>query len=364
MKVGKGYAGFEPIFAVGVLAAALASLSISQIYNAGAIVLGITVGLIILLIRTQSRHPLNTPEILIAATALAAGMFCGLNGRLVNYPTGSGRMHLMAFQYAGEAFQASIDAINFTDRDTNALLKALLSGNRADLPHRITEAFRISGASHILALSGLHLGIIYAIADKATAIMGNSRKTRITRSISNITICTFYTLATGASTSITRALLFIILREAGILSGRPVRLNVLLRKCLLIHLALDPCAILDIGFQLSYAAMAGIAWIYPPIKNIWHDENPGPMKRIWDSASLTISCQLTTAPLVLHYFGTFPTHFLLTNLLALPLTGFLVPIAILTVTLSAADLCPAILTEVCEKAASCLISVLETISLM
>jgi competence protein ComEC len=110
--------------------------------------------------------------------------------------------------------------------------------------------------------------------------------------------------------------------------------------------------------------MAGIAWIYPPIKNIWHDENPGPMKRIWDSASLTISCQLTTAPLVLHYFGTFPTHFLLTNLLALPLTGFLVPIAILTVTLSAADLCPAILTEVCEKAASCLISVLETISLM
>jgi competence protein ComEC len=110
--------------------------------------------------------------------------------------------------------------------------------------------------------------------------------------------------------------------------------------------------------------MAGITWIYPLMKNIWPAQDSGPMKKIWDSASLTICCQLTTSPLALYYFGTFPTHFLLTNLLALPLTGFLVPIAILTVTLSAADLCPAILTEVCEKAASCLISVLETISRM
>lgn len=364
MAVEKGLAGFEPFFAVGVFAAASTSMAISQIHNAASAVLTVTVGLVLLLIRTQDRIPLKTSGILIAATALAAGLFCGLNGKILYHATGNERGLVTALQAAGETFQASIDAIRFTDRDVNALLKALLSGNRADLPYRVTEAFRDSGASHILALSGLHLGIIYGIVAKTTSIAGNSPRFRFIRSISNIAICTVYTLATGASASLTRALLFIILREAGMALGRPVTLKDLLRKCLMLHLMLTPSAILDIGFQLSYAAMAGIAWIYPLMKNIWPEDGFGPMKKIWDSASLTISCQLTTAPLALYYFGTFPTHFLLTNLLALPLTGLLIPIAILTVTLSAADLCPEILTEVCEKAASCLIFILETISRM
>ncbi len=364
MAVKKGLVGFEPFFAVGVLAAASTSMAISQIYSATSAVLTITVGLVFLLIHIKDRTYPKTSGILIAATALAAGLFCGLNGKILGHTSGNERGLVGAFQAAGDAFQASIDAIRFTDRNINALIKALLSGNRTDLPHRVTEAFRDSGASHILALSGLHLGIVYTIVGKATSIIGNTPNIKIVRSIANIAICTVYTLATGASASLTRALLFIILREGGIALGRPVSLKGMLRKGMLLHLTLTPSAILDIGFQLSYAAMAGIAWLYPLMKNLWPEDGTGPMKKIWDSASLTISCQLTTAPLVLYYFGTFPTHFLLTNLLALPLTGLLIPLALLTVALSAADLCPEILTEVCEKAASCLIFILETISRM
>ena len=365
MKVGKGYAGFESLFIIGVLAASYASLAFSQIYNAASSFQLITIGLSSALICTSVQPGQKTSAIILYGTAITAGIYCGLNGRIISLTTDNANLLTEAFQPLGKALQSAIDDIPFMSRDTNALLKALLSGDRSDLTSSITEAFRTAGGSHILALSGLHLGIIYAITDRISSVFGNSPKSRVQRSVFKIGLCTSYSLATGASASIIRALLFIILREAGIVLGRPVSLKDLLRKCLIIHLAINPLSIQEVGFQLSYAAIAGIAWIYPHLKSLWPEGESWPiMKKTWGSASLTISCQLTTAPLAWLYFNTFPTYFLLTNLLALPLTGILIPISILTVALNAAGLCPAILTEACEKTASCLIHILTTISLM
>ena len=365
MKVGKGYAGFESLFILGVLAASYASLAFSQIYNAASSFQLITIGLSSALICTSVQPGQKTSAIILYGTAITAGIYCGLNGRIISLTTDNANLLTEAFQPLGKALQSAIDDIPFMSRDTNALLKALLSGDRSNLPDRITGAFRSAGGSHILALSGLHLGIIYAITESISSVFGNSPKSRVHRSVFKIGLCTSYSLATGASASIIRALLFIILRETGIVLGRPVTLKDLIRKCLLIHLIISPHSILEVGFQLSYAAIAGIAWIYPHLKSLWPEGESWPiMKKTWGSASLTISCQLTTAPLAWLYFNTFPTYFLLTNLLALPLTGILIPISILTVALNAAGLCPAILTEACEKTASCLIHILTTISLM
>lgn len=365
MKVGKGYAGFESLFILGVLAASYASLAFSQIYNAASSFQLITIGFSSALICTSLQPGQKTSAIILYGTAITAGIYCGLNGRIISLTTDNANLLTEALQPLGKALQSAIDDIPFMSRDTNALLKALLSGDRSDLPDRITGAFRSAGGSHILALSGLHLGIIYAITESISSVFGNSPKSRVHRSVFKIGLCTSYSLATGASASIIRALLFIILRETGIVLGRPVTLKDLIRKCLLIHLVISPHSILEVGFQLSYAAIAGIAWIYPHLKSLWPEGESWPiMKKTWDSAALTISCQLTTAPLAWLYFNTFPTYFLLTNLLALPLTGILIPISILTVALNAAGLCPAILTEACEKTASCLIHILTTISLM
>jgi ComEC/Rec2-related protein len=365
MKVGKGYAGFESLFILGVLAASYASLAFSQIYNAASSFQLITIGFSSALICTSLQPGQKTSAIILYGTAITAGIYCGLNGRIISLTTDNANLLTEALQPLGKALQSAIDDIPFMSRDTNALLKALLSGDRSDLPDRITGAFRSAGGSHILALSGLHLGIIYAITESISSVFGNSPKSRVQRSVFKIGLCTSYSLATGASASIIRALLFIILRETGIVLGRPVTLKDLIRKCLLIHLVISPHSILEVGFQLSYAAIAGIAWIYPHLKSLWPEGESWPiMKKTWDSAALTISCQLTTAPLAWLYFNTFPTYFLLTNLLALPLTGILIPISILTVALNAAGLCPAILTEACEKTASCLIHILTTISLM
>ena len=264
----------------------------------------------------------------------------------------------------GQALQNWIDSIGFKSHDTNALIKALLTGNRSEIPKHTTEAFRASGASHILALSGLHLGIIYLISSKLLSFVGSSPKARTTQGILCILTCTAYSLATGAGASITRALIFVIIREIAKFLHRKPDLKDILAASLIIHLTIYPSDISNIGFQLSYAAIAGIAWIHPHLKRMWPEDSEPILKRIWDSASISISCQLTTGPLAWFYFGTFPQYFILTNLIALPLTGLIIPAALLTTVLSAMNLCPNLLIQATEMLVNALCNSLEIIATM
>lgn len=362
MGAERDYVGFEPLFAVGAYIAASAPSGLIFTYTAANITLAATVGLCAVLQSCRHRDSRQVTRAALMFLALAVGTFCGLNGRLTE---SSGLESNLPKAVTGLCtyLKEGIDRIPFSSHDINALIKALLTGDRNSLPLNIIQSFRESGASHILALSGLHLGIIYGIISKVMSIFGNTLRAKRIRSTTTIVLCTLYTLATGAAASITRALIFIILREIGKSSARSTDLKTILNRSILIQLAIRPTDITDIGFQLSYAAMAGIAYIHPYLKGFWPDEDQSQlMKSVWEAASLTISCQLTTGPLAYFYFKSFPAYFILTNLLALPVTGFLIPVSILTLVLDAAGLCPEILTETCEKAVSCLIFILETIS--
>ena len=235
-----------------------------------------------------------------------------------------------------ERMQVSIDRIPFKSETTSQILKALLTGEKSEIPSEVTNAFRASGASHILALSGLHLGIIYAIARFMTRFLGNTRKAKAARSVILVFTCGFYTLATGAGASIVRAFIFILIGECARQSGRPAGLRKVMMSSLLIHLAIMPSSIKEVGFQLSYAAIAGIAYIFPWLQGFWPGDKHEDAaltkcaRRIWDSAAMSISCQITTSPLAYMYFGTFPTQFILTNMIALPLTGIIIPMALAT----------------------------------
>lgn len=274
----------------------------------------------------------------------------------------------------GIRMQNIIDSIPFSSAQTNALLKALLTGERSTLPAGLTEAFRDSGASHILALSGLHLGIIYGIFSKVLFFTGNSVAGRRMRSAVIVILCGFYTLATGAGPSIVRAFIFIFLGEAARMTGRLHSLRQLLMASLLIQVIIDPLSVRSVSFQLSYAAMAGIAFIYPWLRDFWPSGEAGDdsrgralvraMRWIWNSAALSISCQLATGPLAYLYFGTFPQHFLLTNLISLPLTGFIIPCALACLGLSGLGCCPAFMVSVTEWLVSLLTWSLEVIASM
>lgn len=335
---------------------------------------------------------------------LTAGVFCAATSTLTSLGAVAGKP-----LFAGLAadFRSMISSIPFPHEGTAPLVNALLTGDRSSLDSSVMNSFRDSGASHILALSGLHLGIIYGILLKVTCIFGKHPTVRAVRSLIIISLCGIYTLATGASPSLVRAFLFILVNETARLTHRsnnPLRVYC---AALFIQTTINPQVISSTGFQLSYLAMAGIFLLYPALKK-WYpqEEAAGDMliengasltesdglegvmidkdccrarrcwtswmktivsaapRKIWDAAALTISCQVFTGPLAWWKFGTFPKYFLLTNLLSLPLTSAVMLLSVSTSVLFAIGICPDFLISLTDSSTSLLLFIMKVISSM
>lgn len=373
MEVERDIAGFAIPFATGAFIAAYAGSHLhTGNSSCSVLALAVTAALLIVLMHPSRRRiPVPYVWLTIAAAGISAGMFTGFNGALAAL-TASPWKPSAALRF-GEAMQTAIDTIPFREAGTNALIKALLTGARGGLDKDIVLAFRDSGASHILALSGLHLGIIYGIVRYSLSTIGNTRKAIYARYAATILLCGFYTLATGAGPSIVRAFLFILLNETARITHRHHTTGSILFAALIIQTVISPRSVMSAGFQLSYAAMAGIAFIYPAMRRFWpsvEDSRRGIgakadiLKRIWESAAMSISCQITTGPLAYLYFRSLPLNFLLTNLIALPLTGALIPAALITLALHCTGLCPSAAIRLTEWLAQTLMYSLEIIATM
>lgn len=350
MKEARDFAGLSFPFAAGVAASALLPF---RIPDPACLLLPLPV-LCLFRCRSRSRFLL-----LAALVFFLLGIFCfhfaSLPGTDSDGPAFAGRL-------LGR-FDSLLGKTGFR-QSTRVLLRALLTGRRDALSAATRQMFRAAGASHILALSGLHLGIVYLIITKAMAVFGNSRPAALLRSSAVVAACTVFTLATGACPSMVRALLFVVFSEIARHSpGR--RRDTLLIWCaaLMIQLALDPAAVLSAGFRLSYLATLGIGLLFPVLDG-WYPPGKGPLRKVWSSMALSLSAQAFTAPLVWLMFGTFPKYFLLTNLLALPLTSALIACAAATLVLSAAGMYPEAAVRATDALASALLGTLEIISEM
>lgn len=312
---------------------------------------------------------LSGRRIFFAGIFIVTGIFCSLNYHIASgIPEyGSGIVSTAAAKAVGH-LRATIDAIPYPSETTGPLVKALLTGDKSDLPKEITGIFRDSGASHILALSGLHLGVLYLLLTRLTSPLGNSPKARKSRYSLIIVAALFYSIMTGATPSIIRAFLFITINETARLLGRkrePVRV---LLAALTVQLALKPDVISSVGFQLSYMAMAGIFLLYPTMERIYPAPSGSrlsrfnPFRKIWNAAMLSISCQIFTGPLAWYYFHTFPKYFILTNLVALPLTSAIMTLSVATIALSFLGICPEPLVILNDHAMQALVFCLEIIS--
>lgn len=308
-------------------------------------------------------------RIVFAGIFLLTGIFSSLSYSIASgIPEyGSGIVSTAAAKAVGH-LRATIDAIPYPSETTGPLVKALLTGDKSDLPKEITGIFRDSGASHILALSGLHLGVLYLLLTRLTSPLGNSPKARKSRCSLIIVAALFYSIMTGATPSIIRAFLFITINETARLLGRkrePVRV---LLAALTVQLALKPDVISSVGFQLSYMAMAGIFLLYPTMERIYPAPSGSrlsrfnPFRKIWNAAMLSISCQIFTGPIAWHYFHTFPKYFILTNLIALPLTSAIMTLSVATIALSFFGICPEPLVILNDHTMQALFFCLEIIS--
>ena len=313
----------------------------------------------------------------VACTALLCGLFCYLSWHSRGAAAFDGPVQRLA-QGCVEELRARIDRLPYGSGQSGALVKALLTGDRSGLERETVATFRRSGASHLLALSGLHLGFIYLIIRRLSALIPwRGPRSEAVRAGAVTALCGFYTLMTGAGPSIVRAFLFILINElAGISPGRRREPGRTLLSALTIQLAISPGVVSTVGFQLSYLAMAGIIWIFPRLDAFWPGngsvEADGlkslrrrlSLKGLWTAASLSISCQITTAPLAWWRFHSFPRYFLITNLLAMPLTSAVMALSIAVLALSACGLCPLWLAGLNDSALQLLLRLLQIISSM
>ncbi len=296
-------------------------------------------------------HSWRNSGLLWTTVFFLLGLFCYSN-RTVVLPSITDRTY---FSKAGETLNGVIERIPFLNGKSNALVLALLKGDRTGLDRQTISDFRNAGAAHMLALSGMHLGIIYLILSRLLFFMGNTPPARKTRYALIALLTLLYTLMCGAGASLVRAWLFILLNALSRILDRPQPPGQIFCVALLLHLVARPESICEAGFQLSYLAMAGIVFIWPEMRT-WMES------RIWDALALSISCQMFTAPLTLLYFGTFPKYFLITNLVAAPLMSIVMACGITATTAQALSLDWPLLYLICEKPIAILCRLLENIA--
>ena len=204
------------------------------------------------------------------------------------------------------------------DEEAEAVLAAMVLGDKSALTRELRDTYSVSGASHILALSGLHLSIIYLLLTRLT--LGRRRFWLV--QVLVITAIWAFALLTGLSTSIVRAAIMLTAYSLFTLGGRRHAPLGVLSFTAILMLLLDSRALFDVGFQLSFMAMLGILLIHPLFENVVSTKwmmSHRPVKYVYELVGVSIAAQLGTAPLVAFYFGRFSTWFLLTNLIVVPL---------------------------------------------
>lgn len=196
--------------------------------------------------------------------------------------------------------------------EESAIAKALVLGDRSTLDSEVTRQFGNTGAMHVLAVSGLHVGILVQIL---TLLFSNFSKW-ISKNQAILLALGFvwlYAGITGFSASVVRsALMFSVLSGSTLLGRNYISFNSLAFSALLL-LLIDPFYLFDIGFQLSYLAMFGIFLFYPMLSN-WLVIRNKWIKQAYDGTMIGIAAQLMTVPFTLYYFHQFPNYFMLSNI--------------------------------------------------
>ena len=236
------------------------------------------------------------------------------------------RLRCLADSYR-EKVIALYRQLGFTG-DELAVLSALTIGDKTELSESVRESYSIAGASHILALSGLHIGLLYAFLFFILRPVARKGRTgRCVRSVSLLVLLWAFAFFTGLSPSVVRSVtMFSILALADVFGRQPFSLNTLAVTAWLMLLC-NPAGLFDVGFQLSFLAVASILLIQRPVYRLFAVRNRVG-KSIWGLMSVSIAAQIGTAPLVMFYFSRFSVHFLLTNLLVIPLITIILYAAI------------------------------------
>jgi len=204
-----------------------------------------------------------------------------------------------------------------------AVVAAMTLGDKSALSGELKKIYSVAGASHVLALSGLHLGIIYVILSTLLC----RRRWRLPGQTAIVVAMWAYAFMVGLSPSVVRAAtMFSVYAMASLADRERMSLNTL-SVAAVGMLVVNPLCLWDVGFQMSFAAMASIFVFYPPIYHAFQGGRLlywAPFRWFWGMTAVSLAAQLGVAPLVMYYFGRFSCYFLFTNIVAIPLATAIV----------------------------------------
>lgn len=202
------------------------------------------------------------------------------------------------------------------DRNRNIIL-AMVLGEKTGMHKDVKSVFSKSGVMHILAVSGLHVGIIYLILGYLLKLVGLDDRKKIAGVILVVAGIWAYAILTGLSPSVSRASLMFTLIALGRSFRRSYGIYNILACSALILLLLNPFLLFDVGFQLSYAALTGIVSVFPLLKGLLYFKFSF-LQWMWSFLCVTVGAQVGTLPVALYYFEQFPNFFAITNFIAVP----------------------------------------------
>jgi competence protein ComEC len=246
-----------------------------------------------------------------------------------------------------------------------AVLQALTLGDKSMLDSDLRQSYAAAGAMHILAVSGLHVGIISMILGFILKFMDRRKYGRIARGAIVLLCIWLYAMVAGLSASVLRAsIMFTVLTIGGMFSRTTNSYNTLTFSAFLICV-FDPLCLFDAGFQLSYAAVLSILFFQPYIYRLLSFERWLP-DAIWSLTAVSLAANIGTFPISIYIFHQFPTYFLLTNLLvSIPTTvimgGFLLTLPFAFISVPFVGWLLATLTSYCIAALNFLIRFVESL---
>lgn len=219
-------------------------------------------------------------------------------------------------------------------KDELGVIQALLLGQRSEISQETYTNYQKAGAIHILAVSGLHIGILLLLIQFLLSPIKQLPKGRTIILLLSVILLWGFAFVAGLSASIIRATTMFTFIAYALYLNRPSNtFNILALSILFILLFIDPNLLFQVGFQMSYAAVFAILWIFPLLKNIWYPKNKI-VRYFWQLLCVSIAAQLGVLPISLFYFHQFPGLFFISNLVIVPALGLILGMGILVIFLS------------------------------
>jgi len=235
-----------------------------------------------------------------------------------------------------------------TGNNEKGIAEALLIGYRENLDRELLQSYSNTGVIHIIAISGLHLAMIYGIIVFIFSASRPGKWTSIAKAVVSICILWIFSLVAGNAPSVQRsAIMFTFLVLGEVLSRKNNIYNNLAASAFLI-LIIHPFSLWDAGFQLSYAAVFSIAIFSKPILK-WLHFNNKIVKGIWNLIAVSLAAQILTFPIVVFHFHRFPVFFLFSNLFAIPISGLILYTELFLVALSPFESAGRLIGQITEK---------------